>query len=190
MPANLGPEPMREPPSATFLAGLIGAATVSIGLLVIVGWMFNLQPLLSILPGSATMKPNTALGFILVGLSLLLSVEIKMPASGFRRFAASVCSGLVILVGTATWVEYVWGFDLGIDQWIFPGSDRPGIALPGRMSIMTVNQHGKLTRDPGKSALKSCHPGDVQSSGAFAGATWGDTYGIHRRNQTASFCGW
>jgi hypothetical protein len=23
-----------------------------------------------------------------------------------------------------------------------------------------VNQHGKLTRDPGKSALKSCHPGD------------------------------
>jgi transposase len=55
-------------------------------------------------------------------------------------------------------------------------------------AIWTVNQHGKLTRDPGKSAWKSCHPGDVQPSGVFAGATWGDSYGIHCRNQTASFC--
>ncbi len=38
-------------------------------------------------------------------------------------------------------------------------------------SPMAVNQHGKLTKDPGKSALKSCHSGDVQPSGAFAGAT-------------------
>jgi hypothetical protein len=58
-----------------------------------------------------------------------------------------------------------------------------------KRSLISVNQHGKLTRDPGKSALKNCHPGDVQLSGAFAGATWGDRYGIHSRNQTASFCG-
>ena len=52
-----------------------------------------------------------------------------------------------------------------------------------------VNQRGKITRDPGKTALNFFHPGVVQPSGAFAGATWGDTHGIHSRNQTASFCG-
>ena len=52
-----------------------------------------------------------------------------------------------------------------------------------------VNQRGKIARDPGKTALNFFHPGVVQPSGAFAGATWGDTHGIHSRNQTASFCG-
>jgi hypothetical protein len=35
-----------------------------------------------------------------------------------------------------------------------------------------VNQHGKLSRDPGKSPLKSFHPGRVSPSGIFAGVTW------------------
>ena len=52
-----------------------------------------------------------------------------------------------------------------------------------------VNQRGKLTRDPRKTALNFFHPGDVQPSGAFAGATWGVTHGIHSRNQMSSFCG-
>jgi hypothetical protein len=51
-----------------------------------------------------------------------------------------------------------------------------------------VNQHAKLTRESGKSTLKSYHPDSVQSSGLFTGATLGVIDGIYSRNQTASFC--
>ncbi|MGZ4977064.1 MAG: hypothetical protein ACXV8O_07925, partial [Methylobacter sp.] len=50
-----------------------------------------------------------------------------------------------------------------------------------------VNHHAKLTRESGKSTLKSCHPDSVQSSGIFTGVTLGVIDGIYSRNQTASF---
>lgn len=88
-------------------------------------------------------------------------------------------------------IERILGAELSHHLGYPPGAEKPGETGNHRNGATrkTVNQHGKLTRDPGKSALKSCHPGDVQPSGAFAGAAWGDTHGIHSRNQTASFCG-
>jgi hypothetical protein len=61
---------------------------------------------------------------------------------------------------------------------------------PAIQMAIDVNQHAKLTRDPGKSTLNFFHPGIVQPSGIFAGATWDVTHEIHSRNQTASFCQW
>jgi hypothetical protein len=47
-----------------------------------------------------------------------------------------------------------------------------GLSLPGGVkNFMLVNQHGKLARDLGQSTLNFFHPGVVQPSGFFAGAT-------------------
>ena len=48
------------------------AAAVVVGSLVLLGWWLGIPTLTSVFPGLATMKPNTALCFVLVGLSLFL----------------------------------------------------------------------------------------------------------------------
>src|SRR4051812_43893086 len=46
------------------------ALAVLLGAAVMAGWLLEIEPLKSIVPGFATMKFNTALGFILSGLGL------------------------------------------------------------------------------------------------------------------------
>jgi hypothetical protein len=47
-----------------------GISAIVVGCLVLVGWQFDIPMLKSALPRLATMKVNTAIGFILVGASL------------------------------------------------------------------------------------------------------------------------
>src|SRR5437016_32488 len=51
---------------ATSVATLVG------GILVLVGWQLDLDMLKRVLPGSSPMEPNTAIGFVLLGISLWL----------------------------------------------------------------------------------------------------------------------
>lgn len=75
----------------------------------------------------------------------------------------------------------------GEKLWIRGGFPDSFLASDDQQS---VNHHAKLTREPGKSTLKSCHPGIVQSSGISAGVTLGVINGFYSRNQTPSFCEW
>lgn len=98
-------------------ARVLGAVAIFAALLVLAGWAFDIQLLKSVLPGAATMKANTALGFLLSGLGLWLLATPSAAASTARtrtRLAAS-CAGLVALLGTATLAQYLFGVDFGID---------------------------------------------------------------------------
>ena len=48
----------------------VGISAVAVGGLVLAGWQFDIPWLMKFLPGLATMKANTAIGFIRVGASL------------------------------------------------------------------------------------------------------------------------
>ena len=88
------------------------------------GWLLGIEPLKRVLPGLATMKFNTAFGFVLVGAALW----------GRDRPAARVGLGLLAaLLGALTLGEEFAGYDFGIDQVAM--HEAPGMAgAPGRMS--------------------------------------------------------
>ena len=53
------------------LVSVISALSISVGGLVLVGWALDIAALKSILPGWVSMKPNTAVAFVLIGIALL-----------------------------------------------------------------------------------------------------------------------
>src|SRR3982074_1257681 len=77
--------------------------------LVLLGWMFNLLTLRSILPGQPQMVPNTAVAFILASVSLWTLWNEK----GSQRLSAVplVCALAVIIIGLLSLGEYTSGAD-------------------------------------------------------------------------------
>lgn len=98
-----------------------------IGVLVLIGWLFNIAILKSLVPGWATMKSMSALLFVLSGVSL---------AAPLPRLAR-VSAGVVVLVSALTLSQYLFHVDLGIDQLLFT-DHAAGSLYPGRMSPATA----------------------------------------------------
>jgi PAS domain S-box-containing protein len=104
---------------------------------VLVSWGLDNAVLKSVFPGAVTMKANTALAFVLAGMSLwMLGTD---QASLRRRRIAVACAALVALIGSLTFAEYLFGWNLGIDQLLFQeSSDAAGTSHPGRMAPTTA----------------------------------------------------
>ena len=111
-------------------------AVAVIGLLAICGWILDLPPLKSVLPGLATMKVNTALSFILSGIALWLIAGHDMPAA--NTWVARSLAALVMALALLTLGEYLFGRYFGIDQFFLRDTETPSDSFPGRMSITTA----------------------------------------------------
>lgn len=99
--------------------------------------MLDITPLKSILSGLVTMKANTAMGFILLGVSLQLSLSDTADQQG-RRIAQG-CALVVLTLAVLTLAEYLFNWNLGIDQLLFTEpSSAVGTSQPGRMAPNTV----------------------------------------------------
>ena len=141
--------PQIQPPS-TPIATLqsfsqkAGIAVIAIGCTVILGWIFDLQLLKSILPGLPSMKFNTATCFILGGFSLLFQHQWRAELTTIKHqkiynYLTFSASFLIILISLITLVQYSFNLDLGIDQLLFKDSSILTIPLaPGRMALNTV----------------------------------------------------
>lgn len=108
-----------------------------VGCMVFIGWILDIQPIKSLHPDMVTMKANTALSFILIGASLWL---LQTKRSNKRiALIAQVCAGVAASIGLLTIGEYLFGYDLGIDQILFTESPRAiGTSVPGRMGFNTA----------------------------------------------------
>ncbi len=114
-----------------------GIFTLFMGVMVLLGWIFDIQILKSVMPGFVSMKANTAIGFILSGMSLAL-MAWSSPAASVRWLARAGAIA-VALLGFLTLCQYGFGLNFGIDQFFFhEPSGTVGTFSPGRMAFTTA----------------------------------------------------
>ncbi|HEY9711243.1 MAG TPA: PAS domain S-box protein, partial [Oculatellaceae cyanobacterium] len=105
--------------------------------LVLVGWILDIPTLKSVLPSWVTMKANTALSFFLSGISLWL-LQKKGAAQGRRRIGQA-CAFTVVLIALLTLSQYLFSWNLGIDQLVFREmAGAVGTSHLGRMAPSTA----------------------------------------------------
>jgi PAS domain S-box-containing protein len=109
------------------------AATIAtlFGLVALTGWAFHLPVLTGVLPSSAEMKTNTAIAIVLCGLALLLRVDRASP--GLDRLGQGLALA-ACAIGLATLAEYLFAWQLRIDELIFKDTDGAYNLFRGRMS--------------------------------------------------------
>ena len=99
---------------------IIGFLISVSGLLVITGWLRGVPSLQTFGLGPAPMKPNLGFSFIIIGISLIL---LQFPG----RIPSLICrilSAMLILIGSVTSIEILFGLDLGIDNILIMNSSR------------------------------------------------------------------
>jgi PAS domain S-box-containing protein len=113
---------------------------MAFGLWVLMGWMLHIQIVKSILPRQVAVKANTAVCFILIGFALwVLGKEQPLRAVGWK-LGAKIAAIVASVVGLLSLLEFLFGWDLGIDQLLFAAGaeDIPGSVRPGLMSPLTA----------------------------------------------------
>jgi len=124
----------QDPYTAYRTIARLGAVLLMLlGSLVLLGWLWNVGFLTTVLPGPITMKPNTAIGFLFLGVALFLLTWPNKTRSLQLWCAAS--AALVSLAGLLTLSEYLSGANVGIDQLLFKDVQ---LSFPGRMAHITA----------------------------------------------------
>ncbi|TAF07380.1 MAG: PAS domain S-box protein [Nostocales cyanobacterium] len=121
------------------LSSKLSMSTALIGFFVLLGWIFNLSFLKSILPGLVTMKVNTALGFLLGGISLWLWHENHFRKRSHLQLVCQILAVIVILIGLLTLIQYSFNVNFGIDQLVIKEKENViATSYPGRMAPNTA----------------------------------------------------
>jgi PAS domain S-box-containing protein len=125
-PAN----PPKAPTSHSRLRNFSSATAIAIfliaGVILIGGWLLDIENLRTLSLRSAAMVPNTALG--LMGSAAALWLLIEGAGKG-RRFIGRVCACLPVAFGAFTLGEYVVGHSFGIDDLLVPHLSTSAAAL-------------------------------------------------------------
>lgn len=142
-----------------------GVTTAVIGVLVLLGWTLDIPILKSLLPGYETMKPVTAICFVLCGLSLAL--HATGPNGLAKLSSGSLVAPITAVIGAAVSianiVEYVLHLDV-IDELLFhqellathtpnPGQMAPGTAVG--LLLITLTLAGLDAELPGATGISA-----------------------------------
>jgi PAS domain S-box-containing protein len=142
--------PPGPPPALMPFARAIALLCVLLGAAGLMGWWLDKPLFAGALPGFGTLKPNTALCFLLGGLSLRGLLAHSWRASSWlnrwlSRIQAASAALLLLIAGT-TLLTYVFGDPTGIDK-LLVGNDvpaRPGMVFPWRMSPISATSFSLL----------------------------------------------
>src|SRR5271157_297142 len=110
--------------------------SIAVGLVGLTGWVFQIETLKSVVPGLVATKANTAVCFVLIGVSLWWLGAHDRPA-WVSDWIARAAAAMVSTVGLLSFLEFLGGWNFGIDQLLFvetakgaAGSVRPGLMSP------------------------------------------------------------
>ncbi|MBV8455193.1 MAG: hypothetical protein JO122_01085, partial [Acetobacteraceae bacterium] len=93
-------------------------AAALLGGLVLTGWLFDLPALTKIFPTLVAMNPATALSFVLGGTATWLEAG-EQPASHLGLRIARACAAIIVIIGAARILGYLFGFDPLVDSLLF-----------------------------------------------------------------------
>ena len=109
------------------------AVVILLAVAALVGWAFDNVTLRSLARGFASMKPNEAIAFLLLGTALWILRREDVDDS--RRRLAHGAVSLAFAIGAFTLVEHATGWDPGFDQLVFRESEGSSwTSVPGRMA--------------------------------------------------------
>ncbi|HLO31441.1 MAG TPA: PAS domain S-box protein, partial [Anaerolineales bacterium] len=110
---------------ASLIASVVGAG-------VLIGWLFDIPTLKGLFSGLPAIRFNAALSFLLLGSSLWLLQD--QEGGPRKKRIGNILAGIVLMISLLTICEYLFGWDLGIDQLFVRDVDSPLNLFPGRMS--------------------------------------------------------
>ena len=110
--------------------------SIVLGVAVLIGWEFGIGWLKSITPSLVAMKPNTAVCFVLSGISLWLLRPEGILGPKLRL--GQVCATAVIIIGALTIIEFIFKLNLHIDNLLFPAATAASGLLNGRMAFASA----------------------------------------------------
>ena len=107
------------------------------GCLALVGCTFEIDSLKSVFQGLPSMVPNTAMAFMLAGLSL--GLKRTESAGTVTRRTAKAFAVIVVLIGAFTLCEYLLDWEPGIDRLLFGETlSKLPTPIPGRPAFLTA----------------------------------------------------
>lgn len=127
---------MKDIPSSTYSTSYLlaisgGTLAMILGVLVLIGWHSQNTALIQVSVAFVPMQYNTALGFVLTGLGIL------MISRGHFN-AGAILGAFATLIGLLTLSQYIFGINLGIDQILMQSELIVQTSHPGRMAPNTA----------------------------------------------------
>jgi len=112
-------------------AQIASVFVILVGAVVCCGWLFGIAALQRLHPHLASMKLNTAIVLILMGLALWFALHGPDCTRARRRLGTVAAA-----IAAATLVEYGLGVSVGIDELL--RTDPTALGVPGRMAPATA----------------------------------------------------
>ena len=104
------------------IARITAYSAITIALVVLSGWMFNIEEAKRILPGLVAMNPLTAILFLISGSTLAGSLPFGLTyrTRPPRLVSPATLIGIIVgLIGLLKLLSYFFGWEFGIDQLLF-----------------------------------------------------------------------
>lgn len=118
---------------------IISVFVTVVGLLVMIGWIYDIEFIKSVAPGLVTMKFVTALCFVLSGLLLYGIVLARGKKSYFIQSLLPLLSLLIFFFMGSLLMLFIFNIQLGIENlFVRELSGAALTSVPGRPSLATV----------------------------------------------------
>lgn len=149
----------------------LSLAVIIAGVLVIIGWIFNIGILKSISPAWISMKFDTAAAFVLSGIALYFIVRALEGEFDRAQVALSITALIIILLMGTLFFSAVFDIRTGAENLFI--KEAPGVVntvTPGRPSIPTMVSFILIAS---AGILTTLNPSNLQSRLRITGAIIG-----------------
>ena len=127
----------REAEASRRVAIYAAFSVALLGIVVLLGWCWNVPELKHVAPNLPNMAFNAAVAFAAAGLSLWMMCVRSVSDRAALRVVARLLAALVLAIGGFTLAEYLTEQDFGIDQ-LLVTDEQQAYAYPGRPSPLTA----------------------------------------------------